>query len=833
MSSDVEEICSVQEYTERWHQHRASIFIGVAVTAFCYWCFPPFRTLLRRRTESVGARNSIPNSNDCLSGSNIMSKHCKAINQPDYLTASISTKTHPKRILGKKRVSTQNGKKSDRNPLQLKPEEDFDSDIQVCIFYTSLTGSTAQYAQQLKTELFSDIQSIYPNLSISTPVNFLSPGVPLSRTFLPPKIFNLGDIELDEYFLSLPKMLEEGIKVKYIYLIITPSYESGSPTASFLDHLREIHHDFRIDSAPLRSLAGFSVFGFGNSSEWPESEGKFCQEAIQVDKWLAKLTGGRYGSRRMFPLGIGDVNPASSRGSKTSGMALDSFREWRIYLQDAMREYIETGMLGGQHELRNAVESGDEDSDVRCDAAEESKYDIMDLEDLGSMIDRSSDFLKKSNTTYRSTPPLVDFTTQAGKMALGAGEGQSPIRKEMVPKDGITYKALTKQGYSIIGSHSGVKICRWTKSALRGRGSCYKCSFYGIKSHLCMETTPSLACSNKCVFCWRHGTNPVGTAWRWRVDPPEEIFKGVVEGHYRKIKMLKGVPGVRADRFSEAFTIRHCALSLVGEPIFYPYINEFLALLHDSRISSFIVCNAQHPTQLRALAPVTQLYVSIDASNKESLKRIDRPLHRDFWERLQECLNILREKRYKQRTVFRLTLVKGFNMEDEVKGYADLVERGLPGFVEVKGVTYCGSSGDGEAGLTMGNVPFYHEVVQFVEALDTELARRGLEYGIGAEHEHSCCILLASKRFHINGQWHTLINYDRFFELLKEGREFRPEEYIGEATPKWANWGNGGFDPSDERVYRRGKGPGGQQKAFLTASARRIEQGIKETGGCI
>lgn len=82
------------------------------------------------------------------------------------------------------------------------------------------------------------------------------------------------------------------------------------------------------------------------------------------------------------------------------------------------------------------------------------------------------------------------------------------------------------------------------------------------------------------------------------------------------------------------------------------------------------------------------MYVSIDASNKESLKRIDRPLHRDFWERFQECLDILREKRHLQRTVFRLTLVKGFNVDDEVKGYADLVERALPGFVEIKGVTW-------------------------------------------------------------------------------------------------------------------------------------------------
>ena len=59
-------------------------------------------------------------------------------------------------------------------------------------------------------------------------------------------------------------------------------------------------------------------------------------------------------------------------------------------------------------------------------------------------------------------------------------------------------------GYRVIGSHSGVKLCRWTKSMLRGRGGCYKHSFYGIESHRCMETTPSLACANKCVFCWRY-----------------------------------------------------------------------------------------------------------------------------------------------------------------------------------------------------------------------------------------------------------------------------------------------------------------------------------------
>jgi tRNA wybutosine-synthesizing protein 1 len=328
-----------------------------------------------------------------------------------------------------------------------------------------------------------------------------------------------------------------------------------------------------------------------------------------------------------------------------------------------------------------------------------------------------------------------------------------------------------------------------------------------------METTPSLSCSNKCVFCWRHGTNPVGTTWRWVVDPPDLIFEGVKAGHYKKIKMMRGVPGVRAERFAEAMRIRHCALSLVGEPIFYPHINEFTAMLHKEHISSFLVCNAQHPDQLAALNPVTQLYVSIDASNRESLRKIDRPLHRDFWERFQRCLDILRERRFEQRTVFRLTLVKGFNIDDEAEGYADLVARGLPCFVEVKGVTYCGTTTAAGAGLTMQNVPFYEEVCAFVEALNAALTRRGLEYGIAAEHAHSCCILIASERFRREGKWHTRIDYGRFFECLESGEKFTPEDYMGPETPEWATWGNGGFDPRDERVFRKGK-----NKVALTES---------------
>jgi tRNA wybutosine-synthesizing protein 1 len=158
----------------------------------------------------------------------------------------------------------------------------------------------------------------------------------------------------------------------------------------------------------------------------------------------------------------------------------------------------------------------------------------------------------------------------------------------------------------------------------------------------------------------------------------------------------------------------------------YPEINKFINLLHERDISSFLVTNAQFPENIRSLNPVTQLYVSIDAATKDSLKKIDRPLFRDFWERFLTSLDELKAKQ--QRTVYRLTLVKEFNTE-EIMNYADLVKRGEPDFIEVKGVTYCGYSG--ASPLTMGNVPYHREVVSFVSTFVDAL---GGDYGIACEH---------------------------------------------------------------------------------------------------
>ena len=646
--------------------------------------------------------------------------------------------------------------------------------IQPLVFFSSQTGTTEGYAKGFVEELRSSQKGV--------------------SVILNPQIHDLSYIDYDDYFVNSPKPPPSEEAVKYFYLLLLPTYNIDTYMHTFLTHLQETHHDFRIDTAPLSGLVGYSVFGFGDKEGWPTEEDGFCSQAIEVDKWMAKLTGGK----RAFPLGLADVKAD----------AMKRLEEWREGVAKTLLQIAADDALGeGVKGSGDPVESGEEDTGSedrdKVGIARRKRWKLPrvdDLEDLGGKKRLGSQKRTKSDIT--SSPLPIDFTTTS----VGSAPKALP---QMVPANSPTYTALTKQGYTIVGSHSGVKICRWTKSALRGRGSCYKYSFYGIRSHLCMETTPSLSCSNKCVFCWRHGTNPVATTWRWQVDPPDMVFKGAMEGHLRKIKSMRGVPGVRAERFQEAMRVRHCALSLVGEPIFYPHINQFVELLHKDRISSFLVCNAQHPDQLQALKVVTQLYVSIDASNKESLRKVDRPLHRDFWERFLRCLDILREKRHRMRTVFRLTLVKGFNIEDEAEGYADLVARGLPCFVEIKGVTYCGTSSSAGAGLTMQNVPFYEEVVTFVEALNSALQTRGLEYGIAAEHQHSCCVLIASKRFLVNEVWNTVIDYEAFFRRLESGEEFGPEDYMA-PTPEWAWWGNGGFDPADERVRRKGKNRDGK-----------------------
>jgi len=557
---------------------------------------------------------------------------------------------------------------------------------------------------------------------------------------------------------SLGSKIEDQMKLickgeKPLLIVIISTYTEGTPPESskwFFNWLSDMAGDFRVSHNMLRGL-GYSVFGLGNSlySDHYNTVGR------DVDKFLHQLQG-----NRVHPLGLGDENVCNSK----AGSLEADFEHWG----DQLVKRLEDVTINSE-KVTEIEEEAFSESDEENES--ETNDDIIDMEDIGKVMNKS-------------------------KLAQKPVSGEL---KEMVTP--LLKKSLTKQGYKIIGTHSGVKLCRWTKSMLRGRGGCYKHTFYGIESHRCMETTPSLACANKCVFCWRHHSNPVGTEWRWKMESPEFILKGALENHYKMINEFKGVPGVLPDKLEEGMKAKHCALSLVGEPIMYPEINKFVRLLHKEKISSFLVTNAQFPEAIRDMEPCTQLYVSIDASTKDSLKKIDRPLFKDFWERFLQSLAELKNKG--QRTVYRLTLVKGWNAE-EMDNYASLVEIGKPDLIEIKGVTFCGSSK--ASSLTMENVPWHNEVVKFV----SDLASRLPDYEIASEHEHSNCILVASKRFRINGEWMTWIDYDRFHRCVEEyhesGKPFTALDYVA-PTPFWATYGakEQGFDPNEKRWFRKGK----------------------------
>ncbi|NWU26664.1 TYW1 synthase, partial [Dyaphorophyia castanea] len=632
----------------------------------------------------------------------------------------------------------------------------------VKIFYGSQTGTAKRFAKALAEAV--------------TSLN------------LPVEVINMGDYDPEDG-------LSEETSSRNICVFLVATYTEGQPPESaawFCKWLEEAANDFRVGKSFLQGLR-YAVFGLGNSAYVDH----YNTVGRRMDRCLWMLSASRIMTRAE-----GDCNVAQSK----HGSIEADFEAWKAKFLTRLQALCkgEKKPCSGKCKKGKCKSSGKQSKESSDHEHGKSEHENSEAEELFETSSEEEAGGTDSVIDVEDLGNIMGHMKKAKVLLLEGvwnGSKEEAERREMITP--ALREALTKQGYKLIGSHSGVKLCRWTKSMLRGRGGCYKHTFYGIESHRCMEATPSLACANKCVFCWRHHTNPVGTEWRWKMDQPEVILREAIENHQNMIKQFKGVSGVKAARLEEALSVKHCALSLVGEPIMYPQINSFVRLLHQHGISTFLVTNAQFPEEIRRLEPVTQLYVSVDASTKESLRRIDRPLFKDFWQRFLDSLKALAEKQ--QRTVYRLTLVKAWNV-DELKAYADLISLGKPDFIEVKGVTYCGESS--ASSLTMANVPWHGEVVSFVQ----ELARLLPDYGIACEHEHSNCVLMAHRKFQVDGEWRTWIDYGRFQELVRErersggSRAFTAAEYTAR-TPPWALFGarERGFDPLDVRFQRKSK----------------------------
>ena len=271
---------------------------------------------------------------------------------------------------------------------------------------------------------------------------------------------------------------------------------------------------------------------------------------------------------------------------------------------------------------------------------------------------------------------------------------------------------LEGQGYQLVGKHSAVKMCYWTRQSLTQGRDCYKGRFYGIQSHRCLQMSPAIdSCNLHCRFCWRN------QGWENdevmpEYDDPEGLLDRSIAAQRRVLSGFKGDAGVELDRWQEPQSPRHIAISLTGEPTLYPKLNRFLELCHERGITTFLVTNGTNPDALRHLDPLpTQLYISVTAPNAEIFRRLTLPAQPEAWDRLQESLEILRD--LPTRRVVRHTLVKGWNL-GWVEEYAAMDLLARPDFIEPKGYVYMGKS---RQRLGTDHVPSHADIGGFARAL--------------------------------------------------------------------------------------------------------------------
>ena len=288
-------------------------------------------------------------------------------------------------------------------------------------------------------------------------------------------------------------------------------------------------------------------------------------------------------------------------------------------------------------------------------------------------------------------------------------------------------RLLKNQKYHLVGQHSAVKRCRWLYESLVHNRPCYKQKFYGIKSHRCVQMTPTvLYCNMRCRFCWRIQSGDLAFKWdemgfdKW--DDPEEIVEGCIKAQLDILSGYKANPKADREKYREALTPRHAAISLTGEPTLYPRLGELIASFHKRGFTTFLVSNGTLPEALTQLGTEpTQLYISLCAYDKKTFAKACRPQIPKAWERLNETLSLLSS--FKCPTVLRLTLVRHLNLGNPEQ-YARLIEKAHPTYVEPKAYMHVGYS---QLRLGFENMPRHMEIRDFAVKLAKEIGYNFLE----------------------------------------------------------------------------------------------------------
>ncbi len=315
-------------------------------------------------------------------------------------------------------------------------------------------------------------------------------------------------------------------------------------------------------------------------------------------------------------------------------------------------------------------------------------------------------------------------------------------------KDKDKYKLLRiimeKQRYHFVGEHTVVKTCSWTRNALTQKRFCYKCKFYGIESHRCIQMSPTAYwCWNACLHCWRLRPQDVGFEWDetrmpdYSDEDMSELVNGIIKEQRRLLSGYKDDPRVDKKMFEEAMNPKHVAISLTGEPTLYPRLEEMIKEFHKRGLTTFLVTRGVRPDVIFGMEEKpSQLYLSMEAYNEEMYRWLNKPLVPNAWELTMTTLKGLSE--YPRPTVLRITLIKGINMDERaVRGFSRLIEIMQPTYIETKAYMYVGASMNR---LSRQNMPSHEEVLDFSRKLSKTTG-----YPIRSQSRASRVVLLSKR----------------------------------------------------------------------------------------